>query len=149
VFNSVFPLGALVVIFICYQQLSANGESSITTGDFLAFLAAFTQFLMAALMLSSALVAALNVVPVYERSKPIFQALPEVTEAKASPGNLTGLVEVSRIMFRYRPDTPWVLRDVSLTIQPGQFIAIVGASGCGKSTLFRMLLGFETPESGA
>jgi ABC-type bacteriocin/lantibiotic exporter with double-glycine peptidase domain len=38
---------------------------------------------------------------------------------------------------------------VNITVEPGQFAAIVGASGCGKSTLFRMLLGFDQPESGA
>jgi len=42
-----------------------------------------------------------------------------------------------------------VLRDVSIKVPAGRFVAIVGPSGSGKSTLFRMLMGFETPESGA
>jgi sulfonate transport system ATP-binding protein len=41
-----------------------------------------------------------------------------------------------------------VLRDVNLTIEPGQFIAIVGRSGSGKSTLLRILAGLDDPESG-
>jgi len=149
VFNSVFPLAALIVVFVAHQALTSGDRSSLATGDFLAFLAAFIQFLAAALLFSSALISALNIVPVYERASPIFRALPEVTEAKAMPGKLTGLVEVSRVTFRYKPDAPLVLKDVSIRVFPGQFVAIVGASGCGKSTLFRMLLGFETPESGA
>jgi len=147
-FNSVFPLAALAVIFLCYQEFLA-ASSQISTGDFLAFLAAFIQFLTAALMLSSALVAALNVVPIYERAKPIFVFISEVTDTKANPGKLTGMIEVSHVSFRYKPDTPLVLRDLSVRMMPGQFVAFVGASGCGKSTLFRMLLGFETPESGS
>lgn len=147
VFNSVFPLASLAIIFFFYQQFMSAGQ--ISTGNFLAFLAAFLQFLTAALMLSSALVSALNVIPVYERAKPIFAAIPEVTEVKANPGKLTGMIEVSHVSFRYKTDTPLVLRDLSVRIMPGQFVAFVGASGCGKSTLFRMLLGFETPESGS
>jgi NHLM bacteriocin system ABC transporter ATP-binding protein len=149
-FQSVFPLAALALIFF-YQQsfMSASDTVQITLGDFIALLAAFVQFLGAALMLSSALVSGLSVIPVYERARPIFRAVPEVTDVKASPGKLTGAVEVNRVSFRYKPDMPFVLRDVSIKIFPGQFVAVVGASGSGKSTLFRILLGFETPESGA
>ncbi|WP_374385243.1 ABC transporter ATP-binding protein [Dongia sp.] len=41
------------------------------------------------------------------------------------------------------------LADIDLDVQPGEFLAIVGASGCGKSTLLRLILGLETPTSGA
>ena len=52
-------------------------------------------------------------------------------------------------MFRYQADGPVVLKDVSLRAEPGEFIALVGPSGSGKSTLLRLLLGFETLESGS
>ncbi|HEY7551516.1 MAG TPA: ATP-binding cassette domain-containing protein, partial [Hyphomicrobiaceae bacterium] len=53
------------------------------------------------------------------------------------------------VAFRYQADRPLVLEDVSLTVGPGEFVALVGPSGAGKSSLFRLLLGFETPEAGA
>ena len=41
-----------------------------------------------------------------------------------------------------------VLRNIDLTVEPGEFVSIVGASGCGKSTLLRIMAGFEQPSSG-
>jgi ATP-binding cassette subfamily C protein len=55
---------------------------------------------------------------------------------------------MNHVVFRYREDMPLVIKDLSLTILPGQFVAFVGSSGSGKSTLFRLLLGFEKPVSG-
>src|SRR5262249_49782379 len=50
---------------------------------------------------------------------------------------------------RYGPDAPPVLRNVTFSVRPGEFVAVVGASGAGKSSLLRLLLGFDVPESGS
>jgi ATP-binding cassette subfamily C protein len=137
-------------IFYYNAYLMAQpGMKPFTTGEFLAFLAAFTQFLTATLLMSSSVVSVLNIVPLYERAQPIFHTLPEVSAAKSTPGDLRGDIEISHVTFRYKPNTPPILRDISVSVQTGRFVAFVGPSGSGKSTLFRLLLGFETPESGA
>jgi len=148
--NSVFPVLAWAVIFnFSSGQLNTPGTQTLTTGEFLAFLAAFAQFSTGTLELSSALITVLNVVPLYERAKPILTSLPEVTRAQIVPPELTGRIDIHHVSFRYRDEGPLVLRDLSLSICAGQFVAFVGPSGSGKSTLFRLLMGFETPATGA
>ncbi len=73
----------------------------------------------------------------------------EIDASKAIPGPLTGDIEINHVSFRYNPNSPVVLNDVSLKVKPGEFVALVGHSGSGKSTLMRLLLGFETSEKGA
>jgi len=149
VFISVFPAICLGIIFYYHAYLMRQPHvPSLTTGSFLAFVVAFMQFMAASLQLSSSVVSVANVVPIYQRALPILRSLPETSSAKSSPGILSGSIELSHVTFRYKSDAPLVLRDISISIEPGQFVAIVGASGCGKSTIFRLLLGFEIPESG-
>lgn len=146
VFNAVYPVITSLVIF---ATVAASIERGLSTGQFLAFNAAFAQLLAAALQLSGAFIAILTIVPIYERAKPILQTIPEVTQAKADPGTLAGALEINHVSFRYKEHGPLVLKDISLQIQAGQFVALVGPSGSGKSSLLRLLLGFETPETGA
>ncbi|MBC7250023.1 MAG: NHLP bacteriocin export ABC transporter permease/ATPase subunit [Anaerolineae bacterium] len=147
VFNAVYPVLTSMAIFAMVAL--SKDRAGLSTGDFLAFITAFGQFTAASLAASSALISTLNIVPIYERARPILQTLPEADLAKFDPGDLSGEIEVSHVVFRYREDEPLVLRDVSLHVGAGKFVAIVGPSGCGKSTLIRLLLGFETPLAGA
>ncbi|MCP3164274.1 peptidase domain-containing ABC transporter [Myxococcus qinghaiensis] len=62
---------------------------------------------------------------------------------------LRGGIQVKNAFFRYGPMTPWVVQDVSLEIEPGQFVAIVGRSGAGKSSLAQLLLGLYVPNEGS
>ena len=58
------------------------------------------------------------------------------------------LIEVENLSFRYAEGEPWVLRDCSLRVRPGESVAIIGASGCGKTTLLKLLLGLLKPTEG-
>jgi NHLM bacteriocin system ABC transporter ATP-binding protein len=149
VFNSIYIVTCTGVLFFVNSGVPAWRSETLSTGEFLAFVAAFGQFMSAALAMGWALVGMTNVVPLYERALPILQGLPEVLPTQTVPRELKGEVEGQHLIFRYYPDAPLVLRDVSFHIAPGEYAAFVGPSGCGKSTLFRLLLGFETPVSGS
>lgn len=64
------------------------------------------------------------------------------------PGRLKGAIELQDVSFSYTPGAPPVLQNVSLSIRPGEKVAIVGPSGAGKSTLARLLLGMHLPSNG-
>ncbi len=59
-----------------------------------------------------------------------------------------GKIEFRNVSFRYRPDAPLVLRQVSLRVSPGKVVGIVGPSGSGKSTLTKLIQRFYIPEEG-
>lgn len=61
---------------------------------------------------------------------------------------LQGRVTLEGVSFRYRPDAPAVLHALSLDVQAGETIGIVGRSGSGKSTLTKLIQRLYTPESG-
>lgn len=61
---------------------------------------------------------------------------------------LHGQLRAEHLTFRYTPLGPPVIDDVTVTVHPGQLVAIVGRSGSGKSTLGRLLLGLYPPHSG-
>jgi ATP-binding cassette, subfamily B, bacterial len=84
-----------------------------------------------------------------ERLMDVFEAAPEQDEQRAVPApRLTGRIELQNVSFRYAPDAPLVLRDISVIIHPGQKIALVGRTGSGKSTLALLLLGLYQPNQG-
>src|SRR5438270_1341965 len=57
-------------------------------------------------------------------------------------------IEVDDVVFRYAPGTPDILRGVSLRIDPGDFVALVGQNGAGKTTLAKHFNGLLRPSSG-
>jgi ATP-binding cassette, subfamily B, multidrug efflux pump len=59
-----------------------------------------------------------------------------------------GEVRFENVWFRYSPEGPWVLRDVSFTASPGQTVALVGHTGAGKTTIVNLLLRFYDPDRG-
>ncbi|HEV2200093.1 MAG TPA: ABC transporter ATP-binding protein [Bryobacteraceae bacterium] len=82
----------------------------------------------------------------------IVDVLEHRSEVEERPGaidavSLRGAIRLENVWFEYEPGSP-VLREINLSIEPGEHIAIVGPSGSGKSTLASLLLRFYDPTLG-
>ena len=144
-FGTAFGIGSTALLI----GIVGLGGIEIGIGRFVAFNAAYGQFVSATLSLGSVLPALMSLKPLYDRAPPLLAASPENPGRQGARHDLRGGVEVRDAVFRYRGEGPAVLDGVSIKARPGEFIGIVGSSGSGKSTLMRVLLGFENLESGS
>jgi len=160
-FQALFAPMATMAVFIGVAVLAeqamaeaakaaVDGEehAMMSTGAFLAFNAAFGQFVGGLTQAVRALTSVLGVVPMYERARPVIEEETEDSAERQSPGRLQGLMEFSKVSFAYQADAPRVLHDVSFTIRPGSYVALVGPSGGGKSTILRLMMGMDQPTGG-
>ena len=124
-------------------------ETGVSVADFMAFNAAYGQVNVALTELAAIAGQTAEVRPLLDLVAPILKTAPEADESKPSVESLDGSIEVSSVTFSYGEDGPTILRDLSFSVRPGEYVAFVGKSGCGKSTILRLLLGFETPDCGS
>ena len=131
---------------IIYGAAVAGG---VGVAEYMAFTAAYGMVTGAFNSLTGAVLQIAQIGPYLERAEPILKTVPESATGKTLVSRLSGGFELDHVSFSYGKGQPNVLTDISLKVRPGSYVAVVGKTGCGKSTLLRLLLGFETPQSGA
>jgi ABC-type multidrug transport system fused ATPase/permease subunit len=152
--KSLLPPTFAMIVATCTAIVLWRGAYRILAGTMtvgsltvlLAYLARFFRPVENLAKLSSA-VAQTDVA--FERIRSILDIRPEVavqTDAR-DPGPSSGAVTFDHVHFAYRADTP-VLKNVTFTVEPGEYTAIVGATGSGKSTLASLIPRFYDPGSG-
>ena len=140
VVNTIFSMVLYLII--------VKSKIDLSIGAFVAFNTAFGSFTGALEALAEELLMLYQESEQIKRFWPVLEAVPEDDENKEVPGSLTGGISLEHVSFAYDQGGKNVINNMSLSIKPGEYVGIVGASGCGKSTLLKLLLGFETPQSG-
>ena len=145
-FGAVLPLIAGAALFVA-ATLPDRGV--IAVGDFLVVYTAFMVFQMAVTRLGASFGEVAAIVSAVDQVRPVLAEPPETDTGGEPVEHLGGDVRFDRVSFRYEPDGPLILDDVSIHARRGEFVAIAGESGAGKSTLLRLALGLDRPSSGA
>ena len=87
--------------------------------------------------------------PEIQLCRPLMSAIPEVKVGRQVVKRITGQIDIRGLKFRYADDMPLLFDGLNLTINSGDYVALVGTSGCGKSTLMRLMLRLEHPLAGS
>ena len=140
--------GPLLVNTVLVVSVIIVGSAALPLSQFMPAYAAVVQLTVAMGLMTQNLVHLWELGPVFSRLTPITTSPVERPGQRRPPGPLTGSIELSEIVFGYDRERPPLFDGLSLTIEPGEFVAVVGPSGSGKSTLLRLALGFEDPWSG-
>ena len=141
-------LGAMVVLGLGTWALS---RGDLTLGGLLVFIAYLTQLYGPIRDLSRLSNTVFAAAAGAERVIELLEERPTVTERRGAMrlGRAQGRLELRDVTFSYPGADRPALDGVSITAEPGETVAVVGASGAGKSTLARLLLRFDDPAAGA
>ncbi|WAH38111.1 ABC transporter ATP-binding protein [Alicyclobacillus dauci] len=86
-----------------------------------------------------------------DRIGSVLSIEPEIQDVprpvSVNQANIKGRIAFEHVTFGYQPDQP-VLKDIDFTVEPGQFIGVVGATGAGKSSVMSLLTRFYEPQAG-
>jgi ABC-type multidrug transport system fused ATPase/permease subunit len=141
-------VGALLVMGIGTWALSAG---RLTLGGLLAFLAYLTQLYSPVRRLSRLSNTIFAASASAERIAELLDERPRLAQparTRRLAARARGVVELDRVSFAYPATGRRVLSDVSLSLDEGGTVALVGASGAGKSTVAKLLLRFYDPTAG-
>lgn len=140
-------LGGIVILWAgAYQVIRGN----LSMGQLITFNALLAYFLEPIQNLINLQPMVQTAVVAADRLGEILDLTPEKEkdeERKISPVSLKGQIKLQNLDFRYGT-RQLVLKNVNLTISPGEKIAFVGESGSGKTTLIQLLMRFYSPEKG-
>ncbi|MDX6689072.1 MAG: ATP-binding cassette, subfamily bacterial [Solirubrobacteraceae bacterium] len=152
-FPAVELLSALATVgILIYGGLQAI-DGNVTVGVLVAFIAALNGFFDPIQQLSQVYTTYQSGMAALDKIFSLLDVEPDLVDAPDAVelGSLRGEIELRDVSFCYSAgeDAVWAVKDLSLTVPPGQTVALVGATGAGKSTIAKLVARFYDPTSGA
>ncbi len=129
-------LGTVVVLYVGGRRI-ARGE--MTVGEFVQFNAYLAALTWPTIALGWMLALWQRGMAALDRINQIFVIQPSIVDGPASPKPFLGDIELKNLTFSYPKSTKPVLKNLTLRIEAGQTVVIVGRTGSGKSTLLKIL----------
>ncbi|RCX26181.1 lipid A export permease/ATP-binding protein MsbA [Thioalbus denitrificans] len=139
-------IGLVVMIYFAALQSAAN---AITIGGFVSFFGAMALLLAPLKRLTSINTPLQRGLAAAESVFALVDEEPEADTGSRSLARVQGRVEFRDVSFSYEADGRRALEGITLAIEPGENVALVGMSGSGKSTLVQLLPRFYHPDTGA
>jgi ATP-binding cassette subfamily B protein len=139
------------VIYFGGSQITLNVlGTSLTIGGLQAFISYITFMLWPVQDLARVYAEMQRSIASAERIFSLLDSTPEIVDRPGAKdaATLAGEIVFDHVDFWYKPDQP-ILRDFSLTLRPGEMVALVGPTGSGKSTIVNLLCRFYEPTGGA
>ena len=129
---------AQLIIILYGGYLVMNNQMSV--GDLVFFLACLNMLLQPIRMAGMMVMLLQRAVVATDRLFEIFDTEPEIEDSPTgeTPKRIGGRLELRQVRFVYPGNEKWVLDKVSLKVEPGESLAIVGRIGSGKSTLLKL-----------
>ena len=121
----------------------------LSLSDYIAYCAVLMLVNEAMMQLQNITKDGARLLPEIRLCQPIMAAMPEFKDNRQVVKSITGQMEIRGLKFRYAENMPLLFDGLNLTINSGDYVALVGGSGCGKSTLMRLMLGLEHPLAGS
>ena len=145
--SSIITLGiSLASSMLLYYRAA---DCNVNQADYIAFAVAFSIVLGTVKVMVDSFISIGKMTPNFKMLDIFLKTDPEVSDNRKIVTKLSGSIELNNVFFRYSPNSPYILKNLSLKISPGEYIGVVGRTGCGKSTLVKLLLGLRVPEKGA
>ena len=140
-------LGLSLVVVLALVQ-SRQGINGATVGSFVAFITAMLMLISPIRKLSDVFNPVTRGLAGLERGLELMANTPAELSGEHEVARAQGLLDWREVSLQYKPDAAPALDRVSLTVQPGEVVALVGSSGAGKTTLVQTLPRFVQPSSG-